>query len=76
MALVVYHLQKLPEIVVGLLMDTTFWFVLVENFRKKRNFGKGSHVFPAGNFPMEIVWHRLILRLSHRFQAFHGRFRS
>ena len=46
--------KTFPEILVGMQMDTTSWIVPVKNYRKKRNFCKGSPVFLVGPFRMEI----------------------
>ena len=51
----VFHLPKKPQkFRLGCEWNTTFRFVPLEIFRNKRNFWKGSPIFPVENSQMEI----------------------
>ena len=65
--------QESPEIPVGICKwNTRFWFVPLENFRNKRNFWKGSPVFPLETFRWKCVFYLQLfkgLTTSRHFTA-------
>ena len=54
MLMVVYHLQKVPEMRLERWWNTTFRVFPAENFREQRNVWKGSPVFSVAMFQTEI----------------------
>ena len=64
--------KKIRKFRSGCKWNTTFWFVPLEIFRNKRNFWKGSPVFP-----MEISQWKICVPFTnflsyHQFHAFRG----
>ena len=60
----------------GCKWNTNFWFVLLEIYRNKLNFWKGSPVFPVESSQWKFVFHLQICRLCDQSQALHGLLRA
>ena len=54
--------KKFRKFRLGCKWNTHFWFVALENFRNKRNFWKGSPVFPLETFRWKCVFHLQLLK--------------
>jgi len=55
--------KKIRKFRFGFKWNTTFWFVPLEILRNKRNFSKGSPVFPVETSEWKFVFHLQIFRL-------------
>ena len=68
--------QKFWKFQLGCKLNTTFWFVLLDIFRNKRNIWKGSPFFPVETSQWKLVFHLQISGPPHQSQAFRGIFRA